>query len=106
MVVKAISFTGKRIEAVYFCIVLVLMETHAGGNQGGMTHDKQLIDLGWPYNNYCTCVQLLCYSRLFATVVCYTGADPGAGQWGTDDPAPLQPEKGDKLQKEMSYYST
>ena len=48
MVVKAISFAGKKIEAVYFCIVLVLMETHAGGNQGGMTHDKQLIDLGWP----------------------------------------------------------
>ena len=56
MVVKAMSFASKKIEAVYFYIVLVLMETHAGGNQGGTTHDKQLIDLGWPYNNYCTCM--------------------------------------------------
>ena len=47
MVVKIISSAVQKIEAVYFCIVLVLMEIHAGGNQGG--DEKQLIDLEWPY---------------------------------------------------------
>ena len=32
-----------------FCIVLVLMESHAGGNQGPRGDEKQLIDLEWPY---------------------------------------------------------
>ena len=40
------KFSSPKIEAVYFCIVLVLMEIHAGGNQGG--DEKQLIDLEWP----------------------------------------------------------
>ena len=38
--------------SVYFCIVLVQMEVHAGGNQrgggGGGGDEKQLIDLEWP----------------------------------------------------------
>ena len=50
MVVKIISSAVQKIEAVYFCIVLVLMEIHAGGNQGG--DEKQLIDLEWPYIAY------------------------------------------------------
>ena len=35
MVVEITSSTRPKIEAVYFCIVLVQMELHAGGNQGG-----------------------------------------------------------------------
>ena len=46
MVVKLKSSTRQNIEAVYFCIVLVQMELHVGGNQGG--DEKQLIDLEWP----------------------------------------------------------
>ena len=53
MVVKITSSTRPKIEAVYFCIVHVLvpMELHAGGNQGGISgciDEKQLIDLEWP----------------------------------------------------------
>ena len=33
MVVKAISSAVKKIEAVYFCIVLVLVEIYAGGGR-------------------------------------------------------------------------
>ena len=36
MVIKVTSSTSPNIEAVYFYIVLVLMKSHAGGNQGGM----------------------------------------------------------------------
>ena len=43
MVVKIISSAVQKIEAVYFCIVLVLVlvlvEIHAGGNQGGMRNN-------------------------------------------------------------------
>ena len=39
MVIKTISSAVQKIEAVYFCIVLVLKETHAGGNQGGMRNN-------------------------------------------------------------------
>ena len=46
MVDKITSSTRPKIEAVYFCIVLVQMELHAGGNQGG--DEKQLIDLERP----------------------------------------------------------
>ena len=43
MVVKITSSTRPEI---YFCIVVVQMESHAGGNQGGM-RNMQLIDLEW-----------------------------------------------------------
>ena len=33
------KFNSSKIEAVYFCIVLVQMELHAGGNQGGMRNN-------------------------------------------------------------------
>ena len=36
MVVKTINSADQKIEVVYFYIVLVLIEIHAGGNQGGM----------------------------------------------------------------------
>ena len=48
MVVKLTSSTRQNIKVVYFCIVLVQMELHAGGNQGGGGDEKQLIDLEWP----------------------------------------------------------
>ena len=34
------------------------------------------------------------------------GTDPGEGHGGQMTPPPLRPEKDDKLQKKMSYYST
>ena len=43
MVVKITSLTIPKIEAVYFCTVLVL----AGTN--GRRDEKQLIDLEWTY---------------------------------------------------------
>ena len=46
MVDKITSSTRQKIESVYFCIVLVQMEFHAGGNQCG--DEKQLIDLERP----------------------------------------------------------
>ena len=49
MVDKITSSTRPKIEVVYFCIVLVQMELHAGGNQGG--DEKQLIDLERPNSN-------------------------------------------------------
>ena len=39
MVVNITSSTRPEIEAVYFCIVLVLMEIHVGGNQGGVRNN-------------------------------------------------------------------
>ena len=39
MVVKITSSTRPKIEAVYFCIVLVQMKLHAGGNQGGVRNN-------------------------------------------------------------------
>ena len=48
MVVKITSSTRPKIEAVYFCTVLVLMEIHACG-QKLRGDEKQLIDLEWPY---------------------------------------------------------
>ena len=34
------KFGSQNFEAAYFCIVLVLMEIHAGGNQGGTENSK------------------------------------------------------------------
>ena len=58
MVVKITSLEGNgrqitsssrpKMEAVYFCTVLVQMGLHAGGNQRGGGGEKQLIDLEWP----------------------------------------------------------
>ncbi|MCG8622034.1 MAG: hypothetical protein MJE68_08590, partial [Proteobacteria bacterium] len=42
---------SKKIEAIYFCIVLVLMEIHAGGNQGA-GDEKQLIDFKRGHAHY------------------------------------------------------
>ena len=42
MVVKAISSDCPKIGVIYFCIVLMLTEIHAGRNE------KQPIDLEWP----------------------------------------------------------
>ena len=35
MIVNITSSSRPKIEAVYFCIVPIQMESHAGGNQGG-----------------------------------------------------------------------
>ena len=41
------KFISSKMEAVYFCTMVVQMGLHAGGNQGG--DEKQLIaDLEWP----------------------------------------------------------
>ena len=56
MVVEITSSTRPKIEAVYFCIVLVQMELHAGGNQGGGGGGGGCEkDLEWPYIS-CACV--------------------------------------------------
>ena len=47
MVVKITSSTRPKIEAVYFCIVLVQMKLHVGENEAG--DKKHLNDLEWPY---------------------------------------------------------